>query len=146
MLSPSATTIKTDLVKKAGGFDESREFFTVEDFDLWLKLARMECSFVFLQEVLGDYVFNGSNMISNYERHHENRLNLIRRHLEAAPDVLAGHEDRILAGWNYSYARDLHRDGRLVESRDRYFQAVRGGYWSFKAFLGLVASALKVKV
>ena len=81
-LSTSATSIRLDFLKNNDlQFNESKEFATVEDYDLWLNLARLSARFVFLPESLGFYTVGESNMISNSNLFCANLQNLLRVHV-----------------------------------------------------------------
>lgn len=81
-LSPSATTIRREFLLRHGlGFGESPDFATVEDYDLWLNLARENARFTFVREVLGEYVIHSTNNSSGLERHWKNTEALLRHHV-----------------------------------------------------------------
>jgi len=81
-LSTSATSIKVDFLKKYDlKFNESKELATVEDYDLWLNMARNRACFVFLPDSLGFYTVSESNMIGNSLLFCENLHNLLKMHV-----------------------------------------------------------------
>lgn len=81
-LSPSATTVRREFLLRHGlGFGASPEFVTVEDYDLWLHLARTGARFHFVHEVLGEYVIHAFNISSGLERHWQNSELLLRHHV-----------------------------------------------------------------
>ena len=80
-LSPSATTIrKTFLINNDLFFNESNEFAIVEDYDLWLNIAKKGAKITFLNRTLGDYIVDGENMISDLDRYISNLGNLYKYH------------------------------------------------------------------
>ncbi|PJZ58160.1 glycosyltransferase [Leptospira barantonii] len=81
-LSTSATTIKRKfLTENALLFSENREFVTVEDYDMWLRLANAKAKFLFIPETLGEYTIHGSNQSASLDRHLSHLENLIRHHV-----------------------------------------------------------------
>ncbi len=81
-LSTSATSMRIGFLKDNNlQFNESSELATVEDYDLWLNLARCDANFVFLPESLGFYTVGESNMIANSNLFCENLQNLLRLHV-----------------------------------------------------------------
>jgi glycosyltransferase involved in cell wall biosynthesis len=81
-LSTSATSMRIGFLKDNNlKFNESSEFATVEDYDLWLNLAKCNANFVFLPESLGFYTVGKSNMIANSNLFCENLQNLLRLHV-----------------------------------------------------------------
>jgi len=80
-LSTSATSVKIEFLKKNNlKFNETNELATVEDYDLWLRLAMHNANFFFLSESLGFYTVGQSNMISNSNLFCKNLENLLRIH------------------------------------------------------------------
>lgn len=80
-LSTSATSVKIKFLKKNNlKFNEVNELATVEDYDLWLRLAMHNAKFFFLPESLGFYTVGQSNMISNSNLFCKNLENLLRIH------------------------------------------------------------------
>ena len=81
-LSTSATSMRIEFLKDNDlQFNESSEFATVEDYDLWLNLAKCDANFVFLSESLGFYTVGESNMIANSNLFCTNLQNLLRVHV-----------------------------------------------------------------
>ena len=80
-LSPSATTIrKSFLTEKELIFNESPDFAIVEDYDLWLRLAKNGAVITFIDKTLGDYVVDGGNMIGDWQRYIKNLEKLYEYH------------------------------------------------------------------
>jgi glycosyltransferase involved in cell wall biosynthesis len=81
-LSTSATSMRIGFLKDNNlKFNESSELATVEDYDLWLNLAKCNANFVFLSESLGFYTVGESNMIANSNLFCANLQNLLRLHV-----------------------------------------------------------------
>ena len=49
------------MVESAGGFSEDEKIVTVEDYHLWLKLARNGIKVDFINLILGGYRFHSAN-------------------------------------------------------------------------------------
>lgn len=80
-LSPSATVVRKEWLERVNGFSESPELFCVEDYDLWLRLAREGANIFFINEPLGDFVLNSNNTtVRKAKLWHQNYLNLLERH------------------------------------------------------------------
>jgi len=60
-LSPSATVIKTDVLRKMNGFQLGKEIDGAADYELWLRLAKDHYYFYFVDEVLGECHLNQNN-------------------------------------------------------------------------------------
>jgi glycosyltransferase involved in cell wall biosynthesis len=80
-LSPSATSIrKSFLTEKKLYFNESPDFAIVEDYDLWLRLAKNGAIISFINKTLADYVVDGGNMISDWDKYINNLEHLYNFH------------------------------------------------------------------
>ncbi|MCB9096275.1 MAG: glycosyltransferase [Arcobacter sp.] len=88
-LSPSAVILKKDLLLEVSGFNESRSYFSVEDYDLWLRLAKNKITIHYLNQPLGFYVLHTENStVAKLKQHLINTINLYEDHLnliEATP-------------------------------------------------------------
>ena len=81
-LSTSATSIRLDFINDNNlQFNESKEFVTVEDYDLWLNLARKKAKFKFIPRSLGFYTVGCENMIFSSGIHCANLENLLKQHV-----------------------------------------------------------------
>jgi glycosyltransferase involved in cell wall biosynthesis len=80
-LSPSATTVKKSKLLEAGLFREDPEFNTVEDYDLWMRLARI-CRMYFLDEILGEYQLVERGASNKIVYHNANLEHLLRDHFK----------------------------------------------------------------
>ena len=86
-LSTSATTIrKSFLMDHQLSFNESHDFDIVEDYDLWLRIANKKAEFFLIKEVLGVYVVNGQNLISDWSLYMTNLKNLYHTHIYEIQD------------------------------------------------------------
>lgn len=84
-LSPSATTVKKAKLFEAGLFREDPAFNTVEDYDLWMRLAKI-CRMHFLDEVLGEYQLVEGGASNRIVYHNTNLENLLRDHFQNYPN------------------------------------------------------------
>ncbi len=78
-LSPSAVTVRKSKLVEAGLFRENPEFNTVEDYDLWMRLAKV-CRIRFLDAVLGEYQLVESAASNRIVYHNQNLEHLLRDH------------------------------------------------------------------
>jgi len=79
-LSTSAVMVRRSCFQKVGGFSEAPQFVGVEDYDLWMRLAKAGCRFQFLHELLGTYRIHGQAFTSKIEKHLQQSLNLLQAH------------------------------------------------------------------
>jgi len=60
-ISTSAVVVSRRSLEAVGGFDESQDLITAEDYHLWLKLAQAGVRIGFLREILGEYTIHSVN-------------------------------------------------------------------------------------
>ncbi|MDO8962994.1 MAG: glycosyltransferase [Coriobacteriia bacterium] len=80
-LTTSATVLRRSRALDAGLFDERRDFLTVEDFDLWLKVARAGARFRLINETLGTYLVHSKGALNaDIERNYDNMFAMLHTH------------------------------------------------------------------
>ena len=113
-VTTSAVTARRDALLDAGLFDERRAYLTVEDYDLWLKVARRGGRFLFIREPLGEYVQYAGSMSKNIERHYDNMVGVADAHF--AEEAVLGRLDprrawRRVVRAQLGLVRDLAKGG-----------------------------------
>ena len=93
-LSPSATTVRKSKLLVAGLFREEPEFNTVEDYDLWMRLARVG-RIRFLERVLGEYQLVDGGASNKIFYHNTNLEHLLRDHFKNFPNPDARTQGRM---------------------------------------------------
>jgi glycosyltransferase involved in cell wall biosynthesis len=81
-LSTSATVVKRLLAIDAGGFSEDPTFNSAEDYEFWLRLAKIGAKFEYLPEVLGEYRRVEGSITQQNEYHLRNIFNVVEHHLD----------------------------------------------------------------
>src|SRR3989338_192543 len=87
-LSPSALTIKADLLKKSGGFDLRKEIDGAADYELWLRLAAQGVKFYFIKESLGEFRITGNNRSMADPTYSLKTAYFIKEHLLSYEEVI----------------------------------------------------------
>lgn len=122
-ISTSATVVRRSRLDEAGGFDESPDFVTAEDYELWMKLARAGCAFTFVSEVLGEYLRHEANASGSTERHMAAEEAVVRRHLALDPSISAFQRRARLAKCRYTAGRGYQASGRRLAAARMLLQA-----------------------
>ncbi len=81
-LSTSATVVRRRLVLDVGGFSEELRINGVEDYDLWLRLAKAGGRFTYLHEPLGVYRVHPLGVTSRIEEHRDHVLAVLDAHYQ----------------------------------------------------------------
>jgi glycosyltransferase involved in cell wall biosynthesis len=138
-LSPSAVTVKKSKLFEAGLFREDPEFNTVEDYDLWMRLARV-CRMRFLPEILGEYQLVERGASNKIVYHNTNLEHLLRDHFRNFPNSDARMRRR-LGVMCRSAARLLIAQGDIAAGGFYARRAVAECPWDWKniAVVGLWA-------
>lgn len=133
-LSPSAVTVTKAALSKAGLFREDPRFNTVEDYDLWMRLARI-CRMHFLDEILGEYQLVESAASNKIVYHNTNLEHLLEDHFQGfhhPGPITRARMSRRLATMCRSAARLLMAQGDL-ETAGRYARrAARECPWDWR--------------
>jgi glycosyltransferase involved in cell wall biosynthesis len=113
-INNSSVVVRRSLLDEVGGACEDEDLAGAEDYDLWLRIAKITDRFRFLREPLGYYWVGGGNF-TNPERVLRNIASIERRH-GAAIAVLA----KRCAVYSFSYVK-----GRAAYKCGRYTEAGR---------------------
>jgi glycosyltransferase involved in cell wall biosynthesis len=78
-LSPSCVTVKKSKLLEIKGFREDPQFNTVEDYDLWIRLA-LVARYHFFPDVLGTWILDPIGASSKVVYHHANLETMLKDH------------------------------------------------------------------
>jgi glycosyltransferase involved in cell wall biosynthesis len=81
-VSTSATVVKKEKALAVGGFSEDMSFNGVEDYDFWLRLAKINCNFAYINVVLGVYRVFGQGITAKIGEHCQHNLNVVNAHFQ----------------------------------------------------------------
>ncbi len=95
----SSVVVRRDLVVEAGGFSEDKELIAVEDYDLWLKIARLTEHFTYIPESLGAVWLDDDNISKVSERQIARLTAVYNKHTPYLSD-----DDRVQAELFLHYA------------------------------------------
>lgn len=133
-ISTSAVVVRRQHIEAVFGFDENTEAITAEDYDLWLRLARIGARIGFLEEILGEYRIHSGNQSKAVLRNMGAVTFVVRKHLAAIDLSTFAHRLRSRrreAIIYYSGARGLQDNGQHWEAWPYFFRALTT--WPFLA-------------
>lgn len=85
-LSNSATIFKKSFIEKTGLVSENHKVQAIEDYDLWLRLAKQDANFLYLSDVLG-YYWVGEDNISTSSKNYVEKLHYtVEQYLDQLDD------------------------------------------------------------
>jgi glycosyltransferase involved in cell wall biosynthesis len=110
-LSTSAIIGRTHRFKDVGGFSTNPLFNTAEDYDLWLRLAKVEVRFSFIDDVLGVFRIHSASASSAIDRNAAAEMAVTDHHLSTASFSRPRLRRRRMARSHYSAGRAHHAAG-----------------------------------
>lgn len=131
----SGAAVRKQLLQTAGGFSEERELIAVEDYDLWLKCARLTERFRYIPECLGGYDVADDNITATDNRQLKRIEELYKRHVGFVKDEFALKQ----ANYNWSYKRGLIYSKMKAgkQARSEFLSAVRSKNRQIKVKAGI---------
>jgi glycosyltransferase involved in cell wall biosynthesis len=88
-LSPSSTFVSLEYIKKNNlYFNQSENLISVEDYEFWLELSRLNTKFFYISKNLCYYIVN-KDSLSLKKLHNQNFLNLLNAHMQKIPPSIS---------------------------------------------------------
>jgi glycosyltransferase involved in cell wall biosynthesis len=148
-VSTSATVVRWETLMEVGGFSGDLRFNSMEDYDLWLRLARSGCRVEYLHEVLGTYRQHGQGISSKIEMHCRNGLNVLEAHFSEWPKKTPYFlylMRRRRAGMFRGAGRAFMKLGKHGEGQRFLLKAMREDPLSWKTWVLSVLNLVRMKV
>jgi len=151
-LSPSATIIKRSIFSEDRFlFCEDKNLYTVEDYDLWIRLAKTKrYRFFYLPQILAEHrVFENSSTLQHIDKHALNLLYLLNNNFRDLDyngrdlkPVIKKRKSRIMCGTAlaFNYRR------RFRESIEWLIRAINEDPFYWKSYLALLASLCRINL
>ena len=145
--STSAMTVKKEALLKVGSFNESREYITVEDYDLWLKLAKIG-KIISIPKTLGEFRV-GDNLSSNIDLSSNNLLTLVGDHIrnldfseQKIKKLLRIHLSRV----EYYRGRLYQKSGQFTSARKSFIHSIIRYPFAILKWLALLMTLCKLRI
>jgi glycosyltransferase involved in cell wall biosynthesis len=144
-IANSGAMVKKQRLNEVGGVSEDRDLIAVEDFDLWLSLAKITNNFKYVDEYLG-YHSSYPLSISNLdETQIVNVQTVYEKHVKSYSDQVK--EQRKIMGFCYFQKAFRYQNiGQLSKAKKLYFKSLLAGWRTWKVAAGLIASLLGIKL
>lgn len=125
----SSVVVRRNLVDQVGGLTEDPALVSSEDFDLWLKIARITDRFMCIPQTLGAYWAGGGNITDASDRQIKRIEAAYLRHLEALSPA-----DRHQAELTLSYisGKMKYHMNRPEEALPLLTKSLGSGLWEIK--------------
>jgi len=143
--STSAMSIRKKELMEAGLFDTRKSYFIVEDYDLWLKLAKLG-RFYSIEKVLGAFCISGSNMSGNIELTNTNLKILVLDYIDSlglknSQQLKRIHGARI----DYYKGRSYQMAGQFNKAVPILLSSIKGYPLAVKKYISLGFALLHIK-
>ncbi len=121
LIHNSSAVVRRSVLITAGPISEDRELISVEDFDLWLRIAKLTDNFVRIPMSLGGYGTGDVSISSLNEGQLVKAMEVFRRHMGDLPDSV---QKKSLRVQNYIRGRMKLALGHPHEAREYLLQAL----------------------
>ena len=139
-VSPSAAVVARRFLNEVDCFCEEQALVTVEDYDLWLRLAKV-CEFKFIPEALGLHNYHAGGVSANAELHLRATLALLSKHYSQCEEpnrfYLKWALRRRISRSYYGAARECQRMGSFKKPVGYYIRTFWCDPFQPRAFAGL---------
>jgi glycosyltransferase involved in cell wall biosynthesis len=105
------------ILQKVGLFDEQREYQNCEDYELWLRLARLGAVFFGMKEKLASYRYHSSSMMRNDSRLLKPMVAVARKHCRAG-GIDPREVKRVIRGLYRNLISTLIEENRIADALD----------------------------
>ena len=120
IINNSSVVMESGLLKSIGGFDESPKLIGSEDYDAWIRLAKISSKFYKIPGIYGYYSLSNDS-ISSYQNCLKNNIYLRKKY-----NLCSKSNYRIGPAWLiYGYSRSLMLLGRYRSAQICAFLALR---------------------
>ncbi len=117
----SSVLVNKNILELAGGLCEDPLVVTVEDYDMWIRVAKITERFVRLPKVMGYYWAGGGNMSAASKKQIDRIEALYSRHIFLLNESNYLRAEGFL---KYRIARLTHLSGDIKAARNLYFSAL----------------------
>ncbi len=140
-ITPSATVVRRDAVISVGGFSESRDVITAEDYHLWLKLAQAGNKMFFLKDVLAGYRIHSGNQSSSVDKHLCALLSVLNEFFPKSDGLNLKIRSQIRRRYAiafYGAGRSYQQSGAYLSSLPLLFRSIQTWPFFLKSYMAIV--------
>lgn len=146
-LSTSAVVIRRECLRQVGDFSAQEDFITAEDYELWLKLAKAEYKFGFIDQVLGEYRIHEGNHSRQALRNMYAVLAVFEHHKKIAPLNISNALSRRRTGIiYYGGARGLQSCGQFMRAWPLLAKAMIICPWLPRVYIAVLLNFFRVSI
>jgi len=136
----SAMLLKREVLETTGFFDERPDFNIVEDYDLWLKAAKIG-EYLFLDEYMTDIIEEEDSISLQNEKQQDHLFCVMKSHIEqmsVSESKKAGLLAWAEARCNYFKGKNYLIKGNKGQAREKLWESMRLYPWDPKTWVFLL--------
>lgn len=122
-LSPSAVVVKKQFFDETGLFNESKYFNTVEDYDMWIRMAE-KTNVYFLHSFLGAYRMHPGGISANYRVNYLNTIIVMIHNLLRYKKIKNVNSYRFYFESRKVLVKTMYKLAKMSRKRDLYTTCV----------------------
>lgn len=144
-LSTSAMVVRKDKLVELNMFDTRRDYFAVEDYDLWMRLAKVG-KFLYIKKALGVFCISDTNMSGNVKLINDNLTTLVLNHIDSL-DIRNKDELKNEHGARVQYyrGRTYQMEGEFTKAIPILLNSIRKYPWFIKKYISLAFALLGIR-
>lgn len=138
----SSVVLRKDIVDQLGNITEDKELIAVEDYDYWIRTAKITNRFKYINQSFGAY-WVGEN-ISNSKKQIDRAKRLLEKYM---PLLSPTEQDNAISNYHFIAGRMYHSLSLFSEAKASYLKALRlrNSIRNVKAIFGLFMCQFKIK-
>ena len=137
----SSVVVRRSIVEQVGGLSEDERLTTIEDFDLWLKIAMVTDNFIYINKKLGRYRAGQGNLSESSARHISRIENIFDKYL---PLLAGDRSEQAKMQKAYLIGRIQQKSGLRDEAIRSFQQSRRSGNNIIRMKSGLLIVMLRL--
>ncbi|GEC73205.1 Glycosyltransferase involved in cell wall bisynthesis [Flavobacterium flevense] len=126
----SSTCVRKSFLVEAKGFSTNKDIVGLEDFHLWIRIAKSNARFKYIPEVLGFYFIGGDNLTLHDQRQINRFRALYTEFINQ--DVNRSFKNKISAALNYQTGWILVNNSQAKEAFSFLFRSLIFGSFAIK--------------
>lgn len=144
-LSTSAMTVRKDKLSEVGLFDVRKDYFAVEDYDMWMRLVKVG-KFAYIHKALGVFSISGNNMSGNIELINNNLKTLVLNHIDSLVVEDKNKLKKIHGSrMDYYKGRSYQINGQMSKAIPILFQSIVEYPFGVKKYISLFFALFGIK-
>ena len=110
----SSVCVRRSVLERTNGFKETKELIGLEDYHLWLNIAKLKARFTFINKSLGNYALGADNLTVTDQRQINRYYSLFNEFI--AIENNKKHKNKIIGALNYHLGYVYYKNSQFKTS------------------------------